>query len=79
MKTVNSYFVPLGHKASTWVMPQGHKSSHNRFAPRLMPQGHNSSTWVIPLRHKSKQLRNLANFTYNLIFIGKKNKYERFL
>ncbi len=31
--TVNIYFVPLRHKASTWVMPQGHKSSHNRFAP----------------------------------------------
>ena len=24
--TVNIYFVPQGHKSSTWVMPQGHKS-----------------------------------------------------
>ena len=51
ISTVNPYFVPLRHKASTWVMPQGHKSSHNRFAP-----------WLMPLGHKSKLL-NLANFT----------------
>jgi len=24
--TVNTYFMPQGHKSSTWVMPQGHKS-----------------------------------------------------